>query len=405
MASKAKKPALKNQSDKKVLKKRELKKTVAVKKRIEKISDRVSAMDKLMTGGIDQVKAFKRSEEVSGVVTFLGRALMLIDIGAKTEGMVMDKEMKEARDLLEGIKVGDKIKAYVKYPENDQGQAILSLRRALEESRWEGFDALMDVEKEVEVKGLEVNKGGMIVDVDGVRGFVPTSQFGARYLGKMSQLLNKSFKVKVIEVDRDQNRLIFSEKLVSDAEGLAKKGEALNMVEEGERFKGTVSGIMPFGVFVTVIVPVRSDDGKNTKEEARVEGLVHISELSWEKVDDPNEVFKVGQELDVQVIGIDKAANKLNLSVKRLANDPWQEIDKRYAIGTKHSGEVIRVAPYGVLVNFEKGVDGLIHVSKMPNGKEFKMGEKIDAYVETLDMRTRRMSLGVVLTEVPVGYR
>ena len=116
-------------------------------------------------------------------------------------------------------------------------------------------------------------------------------------------------------------------------------------------------------------------------------------------------MFKVGQEVKVQVIGVDKEAGKLNLSIKRLSDDPWTSVEAKYAVGTRHKGKVVRIAPYGVLVNFERGVDGLIHVSKQPQGKEFGMGDDVDVYVEMLDVKTRRMSLGVVLTEVPVGYR
>jgi len=376
-------------------------------KKVEKVeSKNLSAMDKLMSKSKTEVRSFIRGEEIDGVVTYLSRSLVLLDVGAKSDGIVTDKELKGATELISALKEGDKIKAYVKYPENDQGNVVLSLQKALEDSRWSSFEKWMDEDREIDVRGLEVNKGGMIVSLDGdVRGFVPTSQFGEKYLGKMSVLLNKSFKVKVIEVDREQNRLIFSEKLVSDAMGMAKKGAALDKINVDEKFDGVVSGIMPFGVFVTVTVPVRDEAGKDTEEKAKVEGLVHISEISWEKVSDPNIMFKVGDELEVQVIGVDLKAGKLNLSIKRLANDPWKEVEKKYAVGTKHKGEVIRVVPYGVLVNFDKGIDGLIHVSKQPNDREFKVGEKVDTYVEMLDAKHRRMSLGVVLTEVPVGYR
>lgn len=358
------------------------------------------AMEELLAKTGQVIKVFKKGDEVSGVITALSGRLVLVDIGAKTEGVVTDQELKSAGDVLSQFKVGDKIKAFVKYPENDQGQVVLSLKKALEDSRWVMFEEWMNEEKEIEVTGLEVNKGGMIVKVGNDHGFVPTSQFGEQYLGKMNQLLSKSFKVKVIEVDKEQNRLIFSEKLVSEASGLAKKDEALVHVNVDDNLVGTVSGIMPFGVFVTVSVPI--DDKEDV---AKVEGLVHISEISWEKVSDPNVIFKVGQEVNVQVIGVDKEVGKLNLSIKRMSDDPWKEIEKKFAVGTQHKGKVVRVAPYGTLVNFDKGIDGLIHVSKQPQGKEFSVGDEVDVYVEMLDVKTRRMSLGVVLTEVPVGYR
>ena len=361
-----------------------------------------SLMDKLMAKAGAALVTPKRGQQVEGSVTFVSRKMVLVDIGAKTEGMVADAEAKEAADIIETLKVGDKISVFVKHPENDQGQILLSLRKAVEEGRWSVFKKWMEEDKEVEVTGLEVNKGGMVVKIGEIRGFVPASQFGEKHLGNMDELLNKVFKAKVIEVDKVQNRLIFSEKLVSDAVGLAKKDEALADVVAGTKLVGTVSGIMPFGVFVTVNVPVK---GKPADTAAKIEGLVHISEISWEKVDDPNTMFKVGQEVEVMVIGIEKEAGKLNLSIKQLSGDPWSDIETKYAVGTKHQGKVVRIAPYGVFVNFGKGIDGLIHVSKQPQGKEFAMGETVDVYVEMLDAKSRRMSLGVVLTEVPVEYR
>ncbi|KKT71469.1 MAG: 30S ribosomal protein S1 [Candidatus Collierbacteria bacterium GW2011_GWB1_44_6] len=360
----------------------------------------LSVMDKLMEGASGFPGALKRGQKVEGTVTAISKKMVLIDIGAKTEGVVSGEDLAEAYDVLKELKEGDKVSAYVKFPENDQGQIILTLKQAADENRWYKYKKIMEEEKEVDVMGLEVNKGGMVVKIGEIRGFVPTSQFGERFLGNMDSLLNKTFKVRVIEVDKDQNRLIFSEKLVSDFEALAKKGVALELVGVGDKFEGTVSGIMPFGVFVTVNVPMKDKD-----EVAKVEGLIHISEISWEKVEDPNVMFKVGQEVHVQVIGIDKGAGKLNLSIKQMSGDPWSDIETRYAIGTKHSGKVVRIAPYGIFVNFEKGVDGLIHVSKKPADKEFKMGEAVEVFVENLDVKARRMSLGVVLTEVPVAYK
>jgi len=358
-------------------------------------------MDRLMAKAGAGLVTPKRGQQVEGTVTFVSRRMVLVNIGAKTEGVVADAEAKEASDIIESLKVGDPISVFIKHPENDQGQILLSLRKAVEEGRWSVFKKWMDEDREVEVAGLEVNKGGMVVKIGEIRGFVPASQFGEKHLGNMEELLGKTFKAKVIEVDKAQNRLIFSEKLVSDAEGLAKKDEALADVVAGAKLVGTVSGIMPFGVFVTVNVPVKAKAG----EVAKVEGLVHISEISWEKVDDPNTMFAVGQEVSVMVIGIEKEAGKLNLSIKQLSGDPWSDIETKYAVGTKHQGKVFRIAAYGVFVNFERGIDGLIHVSKQPQGKEFAVGEVVDVYVEMLDAKSRRMSLGVVLTEVPVEYR
>ena len=395
MASKSK-----NLEPKKVVKVKTVKETKVLKEVIELKAE--SLMDKLMAKAGTSLVTPKRGQQLTGIVSFVSKRMVLVDIGAKTEGIVADAEAKEAVDIIETLKVGDSISVFIKHPENDQGQILLSLRKAVEEGRWSVFKKWMDEDHEVEVSGLEVNKGGMVVKTGEIRGFVPASQFGEKFLGNMEELVGKTFKVKVIEVDKAQNRLIFSEKMVSDALGLAKKDEALADVVAGTKLVGTVSGIMPFGVFVTVSVPVK---GKATETAAKIEGLVHISEISWEKVEDPNVMFKVGQEVEVMVIGIEKEAGKLNLSIKQLSGDPWSDIETKYAVGTKHVGKVVRIAAYGVFVNFDRGIDGLINVSKQPQGKDFKVGESVDVYVEMLDSKSRRMSLGVVLTEVPVEYR
>ncbi len=357
-------------------------------------------MEELLSNTGYKLSAPKRGDVIKGLVTDVTRRMVLVDIGAKTEGVVLDKEMEAASDLVAALHIGDEIEVFVKNPENDQGQILLSLRQAAEDKRWEKFNELMETKKPIEVKGLEVNKGGLIVVIDGVRGFVPSSQFSQEYLGRMDKLIDKSFKVQVIEVDREQNRLIFSEKVVTEAEGISKRGEALKKVKVGDNIDGVVSGIMPFGVFVTTSVAIDDDE-----EEGKLEGLIHISEISWEKIEDPNVHYKVGDRVKVQVIGIEEDTGKLNLSIKRLMPDPWSDIAKKYAEGTQHEGEVVRIAPFGTFVNFEAGIDGLIHISKMPAGKEFKMGEKVKVYVEMLDVEHRRMSLGVVLTEAPVGYK
>lgn len=348
------------------------------------------------------LSAPKPGDVLKGVVTDVSKKMVLVDIGAKTEGMVVDKEYLAAKDYIESLNQGDEVSVYVISPENERGQILLSLKRALMDMKWEMYAEYMETGKTVEVEGVEVNKGGMIVQADTIRGFVPSSQFGKEYLGRMEKLLNQKFKVKVIEVDKEKNRLIFSERHVSEAEALAKKSEALSFVHAGDTYEGVVSGIMPFGVFVGVEVPIGKDDKDMS---GKLEGLVHISEISWEKVNDPNDFFKLGDRLKVKVLGVDEDAGKLNLSVKQLTDDPWTTVEDKYPIGAKVTGKVTRTAPFGAFVTLEPGVDGLIHISKIPSGEEPKVGDEVEIFVETVDMDQRRMSLGMVLTEVPMGYK
>lgn len=318
----------------------------------------------------------------------------LVDIGAKTEGVVIDKEYETTKDFISQIKVGDKVRVTIVSPENDKGQILLSLRYAALDHKWNFFEQCLKTEEAVEVRGLEINKGGLIARFMNVRGFIPASQLGRKYLGKPDVLQNRLFKAKVIEVNREKNRLIFSEKQISEAKAIADKKKALKKVKKGDVYKGKVSGIMPFGIFVHV-----------EDKDLFLEGLVHISEISWERVENLNEIFKVGQKIKVKVLGIDEASAKLNLSIKQLEEDPWQKAAKKYTRDKKVKGEVSRLVAFGAFVQLEPGVEGLIHISKIPADYNIKVAKKLDVYIENVDLEKRRMSLGLVLKEKPVGYK
>ncbi len=360
------------------------------------VSGTPTSMEELLEMTGHELKVPKRGDVIQGVITDVNRRMVLVDIGAKTEGMVVEKEYEATKELIGDLGVGDEVDVYVVSPENDRGQILLSLKRAAVDRKWEQFEEYMNTGKMVKVKGLEVNRGGLIVAAEGLRGFVPSSQFGKDYLGKMDQLLDEDFSVKVIEVDKEKNRLIFSEREVSEAEAIENRNKALDEVSVDEIYEGVVSGIMPFGVFVTVTVPLKGDVGQ-------LEGLVHISEISWEKVNDPNDYFTQGDRVKVKILGVDNG--KLNLSVKQLSDDPWSTILKKYEVGTTVTGKVTRVEPFGVFVTLEAGVDGLIHISKIEAGKEPEVGKDIEVVVDSVDVENRRMSLGMVLTEVPLMYK
>jgi small subunit ribosomal protein S1 len=356
-------------------------------------------MEELMSQIGDTIRTPKKGETVTGKVTDKTRKSLLIDIGGKTEGIVLDKEFDAAKEYIDQLEAGDDVEAYVLSSENDRGQILLSLKKAAVDTKWDEFTKAMADGTVMEVKGLEINKGGLIVTIEGIRGFIPSSQFGKENAGNMAKLKNKKISAKVIEVDREKNRLIFSEKHVSEAGEMAQRQKALTAVKVGETYEGVISGIMHFGLFITVTVPMEN------KTEGRVEGLVHISEISWEKVGDPHDYHKVGEQVKVKVLGIDEEAGKLNLSLKQLMEDPWVSIEAKYPNGTTVTGKVSRVAPFGVFVKIEPGVDGLIHTSKLTPDQVFDVGDEVNVVVESVEPAQRRMSLSVVLTEVPVMYK
>lgn len=374
----------------------------SVKKTISRSAPQT--MDALLKKTGYNLKGLKRGQKVNGTITEINKRMVLLDIGAKTEGIVTDKELEASREMFAGLKAGDTIEAYVLNPENDRGQILLSFKQTLLNKRWDYFDELLKSGEVVKVKGLEVNKGGIIVKVAAVRGFVPASQFGRQYLGRLEELQNKSFEVKVIEVNRKNNRLIFSEKAVSEQAALEHQVEALKKVKPGDTLTGVVSGIMPFGVFVRADLPA-APSAKAGAGVLFLEGLVHISEISWEKVENPANYYKVGDKVKVKVIGVDAKSVRLHLSVKQLLADPWLKLVKEYTEGKKVKGKISRLAAYGAFVTLKKGIDGLIHISKIPSETEFKVGEEIDCFVERVDAEHRRISLSLALIKKPVGYK
>jgi ribosomal protein S1 len=359
-------------------------------------------MEELLTANASKLVIPKKGDTLSGIIVEKNKKSLIIDLGSKTEGIVAEKEFEFALDFVKELKVGDEIKAIVISTDNDKGQVVLSLKGAASEAKWEYFEEAMEKDLELEATGVEMNRGGLIVLVNGVRAFVPSSQFSRKYMGKIQNLKGVVFKVKAIEVDREKNRLIFSERHVSEAKELAQKDLAIQNVKENAIYDGVVSGVMHFGLFVTVEVPVKDGDDKDSI--GYVEGLIHISEISWEKVNHPKDYHKIGDRIKVKVLGVDERTNKLNLSIKQLDADPWESIEERYNVGTTFSGEVTRIETFGAFVNVEKGVDALIHASKL-EGQDLKVGDKVTVNVENVVPEQRRMSLSIVETSMPEAYK
>ncbi len=358
----------------------------------------------------------QEGRKIEGTITLKNDKMIKLDLGAKTEGVVTGREYSFAQDYIEDLEEGDKVKATVRSVENNRGQIMLSLRGAASDAKWEYFEEALEKGTSLEAKGIEANKGGLIVSINGVRGFVPSSQFSRRYLGQIGLLKGKEFEVKAIEVDRERNRLIFSERHVSEAQQIAQKAKALELVKEDGVYKGVISGVKSFGLFMTVEIPlteeeeakegeVRSAKDLPSDDIGYIEGLIHISEISWEKVDHPRNYHQVGDRVKVKVLGVDEASGKLNLSIKRLSQDPWQKVDEEYPVGTTFTGEVSRIEPFGVFVDVMPGVDGLIHVSKLDPKVKLKEGDEVTVNVDSVEPDKRRMSLSMVLTEVPMGYK
>lgn len=355
-----------------------------------------------------RIPTLRRWQEVSGKVVLVSPAEILIDIGAKSEGIVAGREFTEARDIISSIKVGDSIDATVLYPENDAGQVVLSLTKLSSGKRWDELENKKRDNEEIEVRALEANRGGLICEFVGLRGFLPASLL-ASPPAKIEDLVGSTLSVRLVETDRATNRLIFSQKLPGkrDLDALLKK---LAKVKIGEKYKGAVSAVLPFGIFVeidsgSVDRSVGRQVGKKEPTSQKLEGLVHISEISWEKVDDVSKSFKVGDEVEVMVTNCDMTTGRLNLSIRQLLADPFAKASEKYARDQRVSGKVSRVTPYGVFVTLSAGIEGLMHNSKIPPNLTLTVGEEVECEVEAVDVIRRKISLVPIIKEKPILYR
>ena len=345
-----------------------------------------------------QLKGFKRGDQVEGTITQKISKSVLIDIGAKTEGQVTDREYQAAATFIKDLKVGDKVTVRVVSPETDTGQILLSLRDIARDQLWQKLTSVQNQDEIITVQIEKANQGGLIVRLDQLMGFIPTSHLGKDVAAAPEKLIGTRLKVKVLEADPQTNRLIFSEKAVSEAKEIEKTKQALGKIKVDQVYTGKIVGIVPFGLFVSISVPVKP-------EPLSVEGLVHISEISWEKVENLEELFSEGDEVEVKVIGVNIAAENLSLSLKALQEDPFEKLIKKYPKGKSATGTVTQVNEYGAFVELEPGIEGLIHISKIPADKSYKVGDSLPVTVEAVDQDKHRLSLEPLLTTKPIGYK
>jgi small subunit ribosomal protein S1 len=359
-----------------------------------KVRKENKVMQDLLSKSSANVKQFQPGELIEGVVVSVSHGEILVDVGAKSEGMIGGSELADADKSYKSLKPGDPILVVVVQAENEQGYIVLSLRKAEKDRKWHDVEQAQKNSSVLEATVIEYNKGGLLVDCMGLRGFVPLSHLDrvhfandiakfaagseAELKASLKVLAGKVLKAKVIEVDKIKNRLVLSEKDALGTYTEEHRQEKLSKIKNGDVLEGIVTGIMPFGVFVDL-------DG--------VEGLVHISEIAWEKVNHPSNYFSVGAPVTVQVLGVDESSNKLALSVKRLTKNPWETAEEKYTVGTRIKGKVTKVVPFGAFVNLEKGLDGLVHVSET-NGP-LEEGQEVEAIVTQIDSANQKLALSI----------
>ena len=332
-----------------------------------------------------------KGEILQGTITKLTSSEILVDIGAKTEGLVLEKDKKILKSLLSSLKLGSEVTVSVLNPESDFGNPVVSLRRFNDDRIWEKLESLKKSKEELEVTVDESTKGGFLVSAkDGISGFLPNSQ--TVFLENSENLIGKAINVSVIELNRPLRKVIFSQKSIISSEDFEKAIKGLSI---GQKVSAVISNIAPFGIFTSI----------ELADKKAVEGFVHISEVSWEKILTIPDIFKPGDKIDVQILNFEKQSQRVNLSIKNLSENPFEEKLKSYREDQKVSGNVSKILSSGILVNIGDGIEGFIKKDKIPPTMSLIEGASVDASVVSVDNKKHRLVLSPVLTEKPIGYR
>ncbi len=343
-------------------------------------------MDELLESS--DIKQLKVGDVVEGTITSVKKHEVWLDLGANGVGVVMRREIGHGQKLEQG----EKVTTSVVDPEMDEGYALLSMKRAVKDRGWDELQRVFENQEIIEISPYDANRGGLLVELEGIRGFLPVSQLAAGHyprvsgadkdeiLQKLNALTGQTLRVRVLDVSRKDNKLIFSEKEAVKDDMQSRFSE----LKVGDEIEGIVTGVIDFGAFVNV-------DG--------IEGLVHISEISWERVEDPREYVKNGQVIKAKIIAIDK--DRLSLSMKQMIEDPWLKEVKAFKKGSSVEGKITRITPFGAFVQLSPAVEALVHVSEMSKEegvdpeKIFQLNEKKQFKVIDIDTEARKIALSL----------
>ncbi|MEJ7840726.1 MAG: 30S ribosomal protein S1 [Rubrobacter sp.] len=330
---------------------------------------------------------FKDGDIVEGEVVRIDRDEVLVDIGYKSEGLVPSNELtiRKGADPHDVVELGQRLEALVLQKEDADGRLILSAKRAAFERAWNRIEESYNEQRTVEGPVIEVVKGGLILDI-GLRGFLPASLVDIRRVRNLESFLGQKLECKVIELNRSRNNVVLSRRAVLEEERKEEREKILTSLEEGQIIKGTVSNLVDFGAFVDL-------EG--------IDGLIHISELSWQHVDHPSEVVEVGEEVEVKVLEVDRDRERISLGLKQTRKDPWQEIVEEVNVGEQIQGRVTKLVSFGAFVEVAEGVEGLIHISELAEhhvetpDEIVRSGDEVDARIIDVDAKRRRLSLSL----------
>ncbi|HEX6400064.1 MAG TPA: 30S ribosomal protein S1 [Actinomycetota bacterium] len=333
------------------------------------------------------LKDFNDGDLVTGKVVRIDHDEVLLDIGYKSEGVIPSKELSIRHDVDPGdvVKVGDEIEALVLQKEDKEGRLILSKKRAQYERAWGRIEKVMTEGHTIKGPVIEVVKGGLILDI-GLRGFLPASLVDLRRVRDLHHFVGQEIECKIIELDRNRNNVVLSRRAFLEESQSEGRKKILESLTKGDRRTGTVSSIVNFGAFVDL---------------GGVDGLVHVSELSWRHVEHPSEVVTVGQEVEVEVLDVDLERERVSLSLRATQEDPWKEFERRYKAGEVIEGEVTKLVPFGAFVRVADGIEGLVHISELSeshveSAEEIaQVGDRVRVRVVDVDVSRRRVSLSM----------
>jgi len=362
----------------------------------EPVTQNNQSMEALLENEAFTVELPQAGEIRQGTIASIGTGQILVSVGAKSEGIISGRELEvidsEDRDAFE---VGQEIPVFVVSPEDSNGNVVLSYKRAQEQMAWVAVEELLESDDVIESKILGYNKGGLIAGVHGLRGFVPASQISAlrrsQAIGdtpeqRWAKMIGEPISVRIIEVDRERRRLILSERAASNESRQSIKERVIEELEEGKAYTGRVTSLADFGAFVNI-------NG--------ADGLVHLSELSWERVQHPNEILEVGQEVKVKVINVDREKKRIGLSLRALSDDPWRTQIEKFSVGQLVEGVITRLTKFGAFARLEGDIEGLIHISeisetRIEHPKEvLKEGEVVALRIIRIDPEQHRIGLSL----------
>jgi len=338
-----------------------------------------------------------------GVAMQVDEEEILVDIGAKAEGIVPSREFRKAEQAgeLDGLKIGDSIFVFVLKAEDEEGRAILSIDRARQEKSWRWLEQLYEQGALIEAAVDGYNKGGLLVNLRGVRGFIPASQVsGACTPAKgdrqdsLAQMVGRTIPLKVIEINRRRNRLILSERQALQDFRETRKEELLDSLEVGGVYKGVVSSVCNFGAFVDL---------------GGADGLIHLSELAWGHIEHPKEVVQVGQEVEVYVMGVDRERKRIALSLRRTQPEPWTTVAERYHLGQLVEAQVTQLTSFGAFARLENGIEGLVHISELSDNvishprEVVQEGDRVTLRVIRIDPVHKRIGLSLRRAQRDIG--